>query len=215
MSKAESQIEQFIQAPNTVEALVVSREEAQAAGRAFTDLCDDELLRYAGSVWQHEFREGFFAAHLDKSSSYEDGSSLKVSVSSRSGRLPEGHIDKQMGVKDDPYEIRVRSWTGKGDGLVIQEAEYVFDEAAGTAKKKLWQPVDDIRRLLNIAQIAEVEAPAGEGDALAEEALFADLANALAGQELEKKMGFDTSTLVGPSEVQQLRTLLEGMELAS
>jgi hypothetical protein len=213
MSEAETQIEQFIQEPNTVEALVISPEEAQAAGKAFTELCNDELLKHAGSVRQMEVTDEYPQAHLEKNSIYEDGSSLKAGIASRSGRLPDGHIDKRMGVKDAPFEIRLRAWTGKGDELTIQESEYEFDEVSGTVKKKLYQPMDDLKRVLGIANIAEVEAPEGEEDEAAEDALFAELEHALTGQELEQEMGLDESILVGPQEVEQLRALVEGMEL--
>jgi hypothetical protein len=215
MSTAETKIEQFIQEPNTVEALAVSPEHAQAAGRAFTELCDDEMLSNAGSVRSIMLAGGYATAHMDKASFYQDGSKLLATISSRSGRLPEGHIDKAMGVKDDPYEIRVRSWVAQGNDLFVQESEYTLDEASGTVKKKLHQPVDDIKRVLNIARIAEVESPEGEQNAAAEEALLADMENALQGQELEREMGIDEHILVGPTEIQKLRTLLAGMAAAS
>ena len=217
MSIAETKIATFSELPNTANTLIISPEEAQQAGKQFAELCNDQLLWHADKVKNHEIAGGHPYAQLDKESVYDDGSTLKLRVISRSGRLPEDHPDKGL-IKDAPLEVQVRSWTGSGDDLQIQETHYEFDEETGTARKKLNNPMDDIKRALNIADAVELEALANDEfdtvDEAVGEALSRELDHALEGQKLERELGLDQSILVGPEEVAQLRALAESVAVA-
>jgi hypothetical protein len=216
MSIAETKIATFSEPPNTANTLIISPEAAQQAGKHFTELCNDQLLQHADKVKNHEANVIPYSL-LDKETAYADGSTMKVRVISRSGRLPEDHPYKDL-IKDAPFEIQVRSWTGSGDDLQIQESHYEFDEQTGTVRKILNNPMDDIKRALSIADAVELEALANDEfdtvDEAVEDALGRELEHALEGQKLERELGLDQSILVGPDEVAQLRALAESVSVA-
>lgn len=215
ISAAEAEISPFIEKGNTPNALLVSPEAAEAAGTSFTALCDDELLANAGFVDTSEYPEGYPRALLQKEKFFSDGSNIKVSVSSGAQRLPEDHPEKKFAL-DHLYGIKVHSWSGEGSDVRMEVSDYKFDEKTATVRKKVTDPMADIKRLLSIAETVELQA-LSKGDLetvedAVENALFADMENEIAGQELEKAIGLDESILVGPEEIEELRILIAGAE---
>ncbi|MEO9179544.1 MAG: hypothetical protein ABI221_01515 [Candidatus Saccharimonadales bacterium] len=217
-SQAEIGIESFLEEPNTLNTLFVSPEAAKEAGKALTDLCDDEMLTHATAVDVSDFPEGYPIAGLRKEELFSDGSNVRVMFRTRPERLPDNHPDKGF-TPDELYSIQVTSTLLKAGNPQITSVDYVFDELTGVVRKEVSDLILGIKRAFVLADTIELDELAkgdlSNVDEAVEVGLLADMQSSLGAKELEKSMGLDGSVIVSPEEIDQLRTFVKGMEVKS
>jgi hypothetical protein len=208
LSVAEQYVAPFYD-PNSVDFLVVSPEDARAAGQMFSSMCVTQISEHASDLAYSDWVPGFAEAILTRQAKQYDGSNVKATITAREELPPDevrpADFDERENV---PGQVVIRSLTGAN--TADQQAHFVtysLDPQTKVVRKRMVNPLDKVRILEKQVQFVDTR----EGQVGISAMFAAHIENQQANRELERDMGIDDSVLVGTAEITALQSLLDSL----